>query len=128
MISETRMIPRGTDALSPYPHHDIYSIEDLAQLISVLKESTEYRLPVGVKIAAVHNVGAIASGLVRAGADFLTVDGFKGGTGAAPRVIRDHAGLPVEVAIAAVDRRLTQEGLRNRVTVCAGAAYAPRRT
>ncbi len=120
MISETRMIPRGTDALSPYPHHDIYSIEDLAQLISVLKESTEYRLPVGVKIAAVHNVGAIASGLVRAGADFLTVDGFKGGTGAAPRVIRDHAGLPVEVAIAAVDRRLTQEGLRNRVTVCAG--------
>ncbi|MBN1109302.1 MAG: IMP dehydrogenase [Methanomassiliicoccales archaeon] len=120
MISETRMIPRGTDALSPYPHHDIYSIEDLAQLISVLKESTEYRVPVGVKIAAVHNVGAIASGLVRAGADFLTVDGYKGGTGAAPRVIRDHAGLPVEVAIAAADQRLVREGLRNRVTLCAG--------
>ena len=73
LISETRMIPLGTDALSPYPHHDIYSIEDLQQLISVLKEATEYKLPVGVKIAAVHNVGAIASGVVRAGADFLTL-------------------------------------------------------
>ena len=67
-----------------------------------------------------HNVGAIASGMVRAGADFITIDGFKGGTGSAPRVIRDHAGLPIEVAIAVVDKRLTDEGLRNRVTVCAG--------
>ena len=63
MISQTRMIPQGTDALSPYPHHDIYSIEDLQQLISVLKEATEYRVPIGVKIAAVHNVAAIASGI-----------------------------------------------------------------
>ena len=77
-------------------------------------------MPVGVKIAAVHNVGAIASGVVRAGADFITIDGFKGGTGSSPRVIRDHAGLPIEVAIAVVDKRLTDEGLRNRVTVCAG--------
>ncbi len=120
LISSTRMIPLGTDALSPYPHHDIYSIEDLQQLIAVLKESTEYQVPVGVKIAAVHNVGAIASGVVRAGADFITVDGFRGGTGSSPRVIRDHAGIPIEVAIAAVDRRLSQEGLRNRVTLCAG--------
>ncbi len=120
LISQTRMIPLGTDALSPYPHHDIYSIEDLQQLISVLKESTEYSRPIGVKIAAVHNVGAIASGIVRAGADFITIDGFKGGTGSAPRVIRDNAGLPIEVAIAVVDKRLTDEGLRNRVTVAAG--------
>jgi glutamate synthase domain-containing protein 2 len=120
LISETRMIPVGTDALSPYPHHDIYSIEDLAQLISVLKESVEYSMPVGVKIAAVHNIAAIASGVVRAGADFITIDGFKGGTGSSMRVIRDHAGIPVEVAVAVVDKRLTEEGLRNRVTVCAG--------
>jgi len=122
LISSTRMIPLGTDALSPYPHHDIYSIEDLQQLISVLKESTEYRVPVGVKIAAVHNVGAIASGVVRAGADFITVDGFRGGTGSTPRIIRDHAGLPIEIAVAAVDKRLTEEGLRNRVTLCAGGS------
>ena len=116
------MIPQGTDALSPYPHHDIYSIEDLQQLISVLKEATEYRVPIGVKIAAVHNVAAIASGIVRAGADFITLDGFRGGTGSAPRVIRDHAGIPIEVATAVVDRRLTEEGLRNRVTLCAGGS------
>ncbi|HSV42285.1 MAG TPA: glutamate synthase-related protein [Methanomassiliicoccales archaeon] len=120
LISKTRMIPLGTDALSPYPHHDIYSIEDLAQLISVLKEATEYGRPIGVKIAAVHNVAAIASGVVRAGADFITLDGFKGGTGSSMRVIRDHAGLPIEVAVAVVDKRLTDEGLRNRVTVAAG--------
>jgi glutamate synthase domain-containing protein 2 len=122
LISSTRMIPLGTDALSPYPHHDIYSIEDLQQLISVLKESTEYRVPVGVKIAAVHNVAAIASGVVRAGADFITIDGFRGGTGSTPRIIRDHAGLPIEVAVAVVDKRLTEEGLRNRVTLCAGGS------
>jgi glutamate synthase domain-containing protein 2 len=118
LISSTRRIPLGTDALSPYPHHDIYSIEDLQQLIAVLKESTEHRVPVGVKIAAVHNGGAIASGVVRAGADFITLDGFRGGTGSSPRVIRDHAGLPIEVATAVVDKRLTDEGLRNRITLC----------
>jgi len=122
LISQTRMIPLGTDALSPYPHHDIYSIEDLQQLISVVKESVEYKIPVGVKIAAVHNIGAIASGVVRAGADFITIDGFRGGTGSTPRIIRDHVGLPIEVAISVVDQRLTQEGLRNRVTVCAGGS------
>ena len=57
---------------------------------------------------------------MRAGADFITLDGFKGGTGSAPRVIRDNAGLPIEVAIAVVDKRLTDEGLRNRVTIAAG--------
>lgn len=122
LISTTRMIPKGSDALSPYPHHDIYSIEDLAQLIAALKETTRYQVPVGVKIAAVHNSAPIASGIVRAGADFLTIDGFRGSTGAAPRIIRDHAGIPIEVAIASVDQRLRQEGLREKVTLIAGGS------
>jgi len=122
LISETRMIPKGTDALSPYPHHDIYSIEDLQQLIFALKEASRYRVPVGVKIAAVHNSAAIASGMVRAGADFITIDGFRGGTGATPRIIRDHAGIPVELAIATVDQRLREEGIRHKTTLCAGGS------
>ncbi|NHI94981.1 MAG: FMN-binding glutamate synthase family protein [Candidatus Lokiarchaeota archaeon] len=122
MISETRMIPQGSDALSPYPHHDIYSIEDLKQLIGALKEITEYTVPVGVKIAAVHNVAPISSGIARAGADFITIDGFRGGTGAAPRIIRDHAGIPIELAIAAVDQRLREEGIRQDVSIFAGGS------
>ena len=83
-VSRTRMIPKGTDAISPAPHHDIYSIEDLRQLIFSLKEATHYTKPISVKVAAVHNVAAIASGMARAGADVIVVDGFRGGTGAAP--------------------------------------------
>jgi glutamate synthase domain-containing protein 2 len=122
LISETRMIPKGTDALSPYPHHDIYSIEDLQQLIYALKEASRYKVPVGVKIAAVHNSAAIASGIVRAGADFITLDGFRGGSGATPRIIRDHAGIPIEIAIATVDQRLREEGIRHKATLCAGGS------
>ncbi|MFX0098349.1 MAG: glutamate synthase-related protein [Candidatus Hodarchaeota archaeon] len=122
LISQTRMIPKYSDALSPYPHHDIYSIEDLAQLIAALKEATRYEKPIGVKIAAVHNAAPIASGIVRAGADFLTLDGFRGGTGAAPRIIRDHAGIPIETAIASVDERLRREGIREKVTLIAGGS------
>ena len=122
LIAETRMIPKGSDALSPYPHHDIYSIEDLSQLIAALKEATRYRVPVGVKIAAVHNSAPIAVGVVRGGADFLTLDGFRGGTGAAPRIIRDHAGIPIELAIASVDKRLREENLRDEVTLIAGGS------
>ena len=83
-ISQTRMIPEGSDAISPAPHHDIYSIEDLRQLVYSLKEATAYKKPVIVKIAAVHNVAAIASGIARSGADIIAIDGFRGGTGAAP--------------------------------------------
>ena len=108
-VSETRMIPQGSDAISPAPHHDIYSIEDLRQLIYSLKEASGYK-PVGVKIAAVHNVAAIASGIVRAGADYVYLDGFRGGTGAAPQIIRDHVGIPIEIAIAVVDQRLARRG------------------
>ncbi|MBN1802250.1 MAG: 4Fe-4S binding protein [Candidatus Lokiarchaeota archaeon] len=122
LISQTRMIPNGSDALSPYPHHDIYSIEDLAQLIAALKEATRYKVPIGVKIAAVHNSAPIAVGIVRGGADFITLDGFRGGTGAAPRIIRDHAGIPIELAIASVDERLRQENLRDEVTLVAGGS------
>jgi len=118
-ISQTRMIPKGTDALSPAPHHDIYSIEDLRQLIYALKEATRYSKPVIVKIAAVHNVAAIASGIARSGADAICIDGFKGGTGAAPEVIRNHVGIPVELALAAVDTRLREEGIRNEVSIIA---------
>ncbi len=118
-ISQTRMIPEGTDALSPAPHHDIYSIEDLKQLIFALKEATRYQKPVGVKISAVHNVAPIASGIVRAGADFVAIDGLRGGTGAAPTVIRDNVGIPIELAIAAVDNRLREEGIRNQASLIA---------
>ncbi|MBN2168750.1 MAG: alpha-hydroxy-acid oxidizing protein [Actinobacteria bacterium] len=117
-VSGTRMIPVGTDALSPAPHHDIYSIEDLRQLIYALKEATGYK-PVSVKIAAVHNVAAIASGIARAGADIIYLDGFRGGTGASPAVIRDHVGIPMEIALAVVDSRLRQEGIRNWVSIIA---------
>ncbi|MCH5184452.1 MAG: FMN-binding glutamate synthase family protein, partial [Oscillospiraceae bacterium] len=70
-VSRTRMIPEGTDAISPAPHHDIYSIEDLRQLVYSLKEATCYRKPVIVKVAAVHNIAAIASGIARSGADII---------------------------------------------------------
>jgi glutamate synthase domain-containing protein 2 len=112
-VSQTRMIPVGTDALSPAPHHDIYSIEDLSRLIYALKEATRYEKPVFVKIAAVNNSAPIASGVIRAGADAVVLDGFRGGTGAAPQVIRDNLGIPIEAAIASVDQRLRDEGIRN---------------
>jgi len=122
-ISKTRMIPEGTDALSPAPHHDIYSIEDLKQLIYALKEATQYKKPVGVKIAAVHNVAPIASGIVRAGADFVTIDGVRGGTGATPTMIRDNVGIPIELAIAVVDSRLREEGIRNQASVISAGGF-----
>ena len=98
-ISRTRMIPEGSDAISPAPHHDIYSIEDLRQLVFSLKEATGYQKPVIVKVAAVHNIAAIASGVARSGADIIVIDGFRGGTGAAPARIRDNVGIPIELAL-----------------------------
>ena len=121
-ISRTRMIPEGSDAISPAPHHDIYSIEDLRQLVFSLKEASEYKKPVIVKVAAVHNIAAIASGVARSGADIIAIDGFRGGTGAAPTRIRDHVGIPIELALAAVDQRLRDEGIRNNVSLIAGGS------
>lgn len=116
-IAKTRMIPEGSDAISPAPHHDIYSIEDLRQLVYSLKEATNYEKPVIVKIAAVHNVAAIASGIARSGADIIALDGFRGGTGAAPTRIRDNVGIPIELALAGVDKRLRDEGIRDNVAL-----------
>ncbi len=121
-VSRTRMIPEGSDAISPAPHHDIYSIEDLRQLVYSLKEATQYKKPVIVKIAAVHNVAAIASGIARSGADIIAIDGFRGGTGAAPTRIRDNVGIPIELALAAVDTRLRDEGIRNNVSLVVGGS------
>lgn len=121
-VSRTRMIPEGSDAISPAPHHDIYSIEDLRQLVLSLKEATEYKKPVIVKVAAVHNIAAIASGIARSGADIIAIDGFRGGTGAAPTRIRDNVGIPIELALAAVDQRLRDEGIRNNVSLVVGGS------
>jgi len=118
-ISKTRMIPEGADALSPAPHHDIYSIEDLRQLIYAIKEATDYTVPVSVKISAVNNVAPIVSGIARAGADIIAIDGFRGGSGATPLQIRQNTGIPIELAISAADRRLTEEGIRNTVSLVA---------
>lgn len=121
-ISKTRMIPQGMDAISPAPHHDIYSIEDLRQLVISLKKATGGKKPVIVKVAAVHNISAIASGIARSGADIIAIDGFTGGTGAAPTRIRDNVGIPVELALASVDQRLREEGIRNQVSVIVGGS------
>ena len=121
-VSKTRMIPEGSDAISPAPHHDIYSIEDLRQRGFSLKEATEYKKPVIVKVAAVHNIAAIASGIARSGADIIAIDGFRGGTGAAPTRIRDNVGIPIELALAAVDQRLRDEGIRGNVSLVVGGS------
>lgn len=118
-VATVRMIPAGTDAISPAPHHDIYSIEDLNQLICALREATDYTKPIAVKIAAVHNSAAIACGIARAGADIIVLDGVRGSTGAAPKVIRDNVGIPVELALAASDERLREEGIRDEVSIIA---------
>jgi glutamate synthase domain-containing protein 2 len=116
------MIPEGSDSISPAPHHDIYSIEDLRQLVYSLKEATDYKKPVIVKIAAVHNITAITSGIARSGADIIAIDGFRGGTGAAPTRIRDNVGIPIELALASVDKRLRDEGIRDNVSIVVGGS------
>ncbi len=121
-VSRTRMIPAGSDAISPAPHHDIYSIEDLRQLVFSLQEATVYKKPIIVKVAAVHNIAAIASGIARSGADIIAIDGFRGGTGAAPTRIRDNVGIPIELALASVDQRLRDEGIRNDVSLVVGGS------
>lgn len=122
-VSNARMIPEGSDAISPAPHHDIYSIEDLRQLIWSVKQATDNKKPVAVKIAAVHNVAAIASGCARAGADIIAIDGFRGGTGAAPVRIRDNVGIPIELALASADQRLRDEGIRTSISLVAAGSF-----
>jgi len=116
-ISETRRIPVGTDAISPAPHHDIYSIEDLGQRILGLKEAT--RKPVFVKVGATNYIPYIASGVARMGAAGIIIDGAGAGTGAAPSVVKNNVGMPIELAVASVDSILRREGLRDNFTVIA---------
>jgi len=116
-ISETRRIPVGLDAISPAPHHDIYSIEDLGQRIAALKEATGK--PVFVKVGVTNYIAYIATGVARMGADGIIMDGQGAGTGAAPAVVRDNIGLPIEIAVSVVDQTLRREGLREGFTVVA---------
>ncbi|MDA4113861.1 MAG: glutamate synthase-related protein [Thaumarchaeota archaeon] len=116
-ISETRRIPIGKDAISPAPHHDIYSIEDLGQRILGLKEAT--RKPIFVKVGATNYIPYIASGIARMGAAGIIIDGAGAGTGAAPSVVKNNVGIPIELATASVDTILRKEGLREGFTVIA---------
>ena len=116
-ISETRRIPVGRDAISPAPHHDIYSIEDLGQRILALKEATHK--PVFVKVGATNYIPYIASGVARMGGSGIIIDGAGAGTGAAPSVVKNNVGIPIELAIASVDSILRKEGLRDGFTVIA---------
>lgn len=116
-ISETRRIPVGKDAISPAPHHDIYSIEDLGQRILGLKEATGK--PVFVKVGATNYIPYIASGIARMGAAGIIIDGAGAGTGAAPSIVKDNVGIPIELATASVDAILRKEGFRDRFTVIA---------
>jgi glutamate synthase domain-containing protein 2 len=116
-ISETRRIPMGKDAISPAPHHDIYSIEDLGQRILGLKEAT--RKPVFVKVGATNYIPYIASGIARMGAAGVIIDGAGAGTGAAPSIVKNNVGVPIELATASVDAILRKEGLRDGFTIIA---------
>jgi len=117
IISKVRRIPPGVDALSPAPHHDIYSIEDLGQRIWALKEATGK--PVFVKVAATNYVPYVVSGIARMGADGVIIDSHGAGTGATPIVVRDHVGIPIELAVASADAILRREGLRDNFTIIA---------
>lgn len=126
-ISEARRIPLGRDAISPAPHHDIYSIEDLGQRILALKEAT--KKPVFVKVGATNYIPYIASGIARMGAAGIIIDGAGAGTGAAPSVIKSNVGIPIELATASVDTVLKREELRDGFTViAAGKVSCPEDT
>ncbi|QJX00586.1 glutamate synthase-related protein [Frigoriglobus tundricola] len=118
-IAEIRFAKPGTDLISPPPHHDIYSIEDLAQLIYDLK-AVKPGIPVSVKLVAVENIGTIAVGVAKAGADIIEIDGIDGGTGAAMVSSKEHAGLPSEMGLAEAHQALVVNGLRTSVVLRVG--------
>ena len=113
-IAGTRYSTPGVSLISPPPHHDIYSIEDLAQLIFDLKNANR-DARISVKLVSEHGVGTIASGVAKAGAQVVLISGFDGGTGAAPRSSIHNAGLPWELGLAEAHRTLIENGLRQRV-------------
>ena len=115
-IAKTRYSTPGVALISPPPHHDIYSIEDLAQLIYDLKNAnTDARI--SVKLVSEAGVGTIASGVAKAGAQTVLISGFDGGTGAAPRSSIHDAGLPWELGLAETHQTLIMNGLRSRVRI-----------
>ncbi len=115
-IAKTRHSTAGVSLISPPPHHDIYSIEDLAQLIYDLKNANKYAR-ISVKLVSEAGVGTVAAGVAKAGAQVILVSGYDGGTGAAPRSSIHNAGLPWELGLAETHQTLIQNGLRNKVRI-----------
>ena len=115
-IAHTRYSTPGVSLISPPPHHDIYSIEDLAQLIYDLKNASP-EAKISVKLVSEAGVGTIASGVAKAGAQVVLISGYDGGTGAAPRTSIHNAGLPWELGLAEAHQTLIRNGLRQRVTL-----------
>jgi len=115
-IAKTRHSTPGVSLISPPPHHDIYSIEDLAQLIYDLKNANN-RARISVKLVSEAGVGTIAAGVAKAGAGVILISGYDGGTGAAPLSSIHNAGLPWELGLAEAHQTLMQNNLRNRVVI-----------
>jgi len=113
-VAMTRGSIPGIELISPPPHHDIYSIEDLAQLIYDLKNANP-QARINVKLVSEAGVGTIAAGVAKAKADVILISGYDGGTGAAPRTSIKHAGMPWELGLAEAHQTLMLNGLRNRV-------------
>ncbi len=117
-IAETRHTPAGIDLISPSNNHDIYSIEDLAQVVEELK-TINPRARISVKIPSVPYLGPIATGIAKARADIIAISGYDGGTGAARKHSLRHTGLPVEIGLREAHRALVRSGLRERVELWA---------
>ncbi len=115
-IAKTRYSTPGVSLISPPPHHDIYSIEDLAQLIYDLKNANR-QARISVKLVSEAGVGTVAAGVAKAGAQVVLISGWDGGTGAAPRTSIHNAGLPWELGLAETHQTLIQNGLRSRVVL-----------
>src|SRR5204862_4645237 len=115
-IATLRHTQPGIGLISPPPHHDIYSIEDLAQLIYDLKQVNS-NADVSVKLVAEDNVGTIAAGVAKALAEVIHISGANGGTGASPLGSIKHAGLPWELGLADTQRALIDNDLRGRIRV-----------
>ncbi|MBV7506439.1 glutamate synthase [Bacillus sp. sid0103] len=117
-VAEARNATLGSDLISPSNNHDIYSIEDLAQMILELKTAND-QAKIAVKVPVVPNIGTIAVGIAKAGADIITLSGFDGGTGAARIHALQHVGLPVEIGVKAAHNALLESGLRHKVELWA---------
>ena len=121
-VAAARNAAPGTDLISPSNNHDLYSIEDLAELIDELK-TVNPDLRVSVKVPVVPNIGTIGLGIAKAGADIITLSGFEGGTGAARQHALRHVGLPSDIGTRLVHRALMEAGIRNRVEIWADGGY-----